>query len=136
MSLSVAGMTALLRDLGARDRRALPSTNLVIVNGHGGNRGILERWLVNCARLRSQSLRAAHRRADRAGDRTARAGNSRRQGRDIGDARARPYLVRRKAIADLKRRPKGDAIRALILDPAASFAWRATIAGSPKPGHR
>jgi hypothetical protein len=44
--------------------------------------------------------------------------------------------VRRKAIAGLKRRPKGDAIRALILDPAASLPGAATIAGSPKPGHR
>ena len=42
LSLSVAGMTALLRDLGREIARALPTKNLLIVNGHGGNRGILE----------------------------------------------------------------------------------------------
>ena len=35
-------MTALLRDLGREIARALPTRNLLIVNGHGGNRGILE----------------------------------------------------------------------------------------------
>ncbi len=42
LSLSVGGMTALLRDLGREIARALPARNLLIVNGHGGNRGILE----------------------------------------------------------------------------------------------
>ena len=42
LSLSVAGMTALLRDLCREIVRALPARNLLIVNGHGGNRGILE----------------------------------------------------------------------------------------------
>ena len=35
-------MTALLHDLGREIARALPARNLAIVNGHGGNRGILE----------------------------------------------------------------------------------------------
>ena len=42
LSLSVSGMTAHLRDLGREIARALPARNLLIVNGHGGNRGILE----------------------------------------------------------------------------------------------
>jgi creatinine amidohydrolase len=42
LSLSVEGMTALMRDLGRTIARALPSRNLLILNGHGGNRGILE----------------------------------------------------------------------------------------------
>ena len=42
LSHSVAAMTALLRDLGREIVRALPARNLLIVNGHGGNRGILE----------------------------------------------------------------------------------------------
>ena len=42
LSLSVAGMTALLRDLAREIARSLPARNLLIVNGHGGNRGILE----------------------------------------------------------------------------------------------
>src|SRR5476651_2404506 len=42
MSLSTHGMTALMHDLGREIARALPARNLVIINGHGGNRGILE----------------------------------------------------------------------------------------------
>jgi len=42
LSLSVEGMTALMRDLGRTIARALPTRNLLILNGHGGNRGILE----------------------------------------------------------------------------------------------
>src|SRR4249919_3626598 len=42
MSLTVSGMSAYLRDLGCEIVRALPARNVLIVNGHGGNRGILE----------------------------------------------------------------------------------------------
>src|SRR4051812_11222976 len=42
MSLSVAGMTSLLREFCGEIVRALPARSLAIVNGHGGNRGILE----------------------------------------------------------------------------------------------
>src|SRR3974390_2120971 len=41
-SLSVKGMTTLLRDIGREIARAMPSRNLAVINGHGGNRGILE----------------------------------------------------------------------------------------------
>src|SRR5690242_12541869 len=42
LSLSVTGITAYLRDLAREIVRAMPTRNLLIVNGHGGNRGILE----------------------------------------------------------------------------------------------
>lgn len=42
LSLSVAGMTAILRELGREIARGLPTRNVAIINGHGGNRGILE----------------------------------------------------------------------------------------------
>lgn len=42
LSLSVTGMTALLREVAGEIARSLPARNLMIVNGHGGNRGILE----------------------------------------------------------------------------------------------
>lgn len=41
MSLSIQGMTTYIRDLGRTIVRALPARNLFIVNGHGGNEGIL-----------------------------------------------------------------------------------------------
>ena len=42
LSLSIQGMTALVRDLGREIARSLTARNLAIINGHGGNRGILE----------------------------------------------------------------------------------------------
>ena len=45
LSLSIHGFTAYLRDLAATITRSLPARNLAIVNGHGGNRGILENLL-------------------------------------------------------------------------------------------
>jgi creatinine amidohydrolase/Fe(II)-dependent formamide hydrolase-like protein len=45
LSLSIAGFLALLRDLGREIARSLPARNLAIINGHGGNRGLLESLL-------------------------------------------------------------------------------------------
>src|SRR5258705_8057835 len=45
LSLSIQSFVPLLRDLARDVTRALPARNLVIVNGHGGNRGILENLL-------------------------------------------------------------------------------------------
>jgi creatinine amidohydrolase len=45
LSLSIQCFVALLRDLARAVTRALPARNLAIVNGHGGNRGILESLL-------------------------------------------------------------------------------------------
>ncbi len=71
LSLSVAGMTAQLRDLAREIARSLPARNLMIVNGHGGNRGMLEALgrELRCG-VRPQSLHAAHRCADQPGDRS------------------------------------------------------------------
>src|SRR5262249_30054516 len=41
LSLSIQSFTALLRDLASTLVRSLPARNLLIVNGHGGNRGVL-----------------------------------------------------------------------------------------------
>src|SRR6478672_10290234 len=45
LSLSIQGFTSMMRDLAQSLVRALPARNLAIVNGHGGNRGILENLL-------------------------------------------------------------------------------------------
>jgi creatinine amidohydrolase len=121
LSLSVAGMTAQLRDLGREIARSLPAR---IVNGHGGNRGILDalgrelrvEFGLNLCALHIGALISP---VTGAGTPEIHAGKDETS---VMLAVA-PELVRRKAIAKLKRRPKADAIRALILDPAASFAW-------------
>jgi creatinine amidohydrolase len=124
LSLSVAGMTAYLTDLVREVARALPARNLLIVNGHGGNRGMLEalgremrgNFGLNIAALH---LGAIFSPVPDTGVPEIHAG------RDETSAMLAlaPQLVRRETIAQLSPSPDGGAIRALILDPAASFAW-------------
>jgi creatinine amidohydrolase/Fe(II)-dependent formamide hydrolase-like protein len=45
LSLSIRSFTILLRDVAREIVRALPARNLAIINGHGGNRGLLENLL-------------------------------------------------------------------------------------------
>jgi len=124
LSLSVAGMTALLRDLGREIVRALPTRNLLIVNAHGGNRGILEALGREMRADFGLNLCALH-----TGALMSPVSNAAipeiHAGRDETSAMLvlAPHLVRREAIAELKGTPDGEAVRALILDPAASFPW-------------
>jgi creatinine amidohydrolase/Fe(II)-dependent formamide hydrolase-like protein len=124
LSLTVSGMTAYLRDLARELARALPARNLLIVNGHGGNRGILEALTrevggdfgLNIATLHLGAMMSPGTAADvpeiHAGkDETS-----------VMLALA-PELVRREAMATLKPPPRGKAAGALVLDPAASYPW-------------
>jgi len=45
LSLPLIGFVTLLRDLAREVARTLPARNLAIINGHGGNRGVLENLL-------------------------------------------------------------------------------------------
>jgi creatinine amidohydrolase len=45
LSLTVQTFAALIKEIGREIVRALPARNLAIINGHGGNRGILENLL-------------------------------------------------------------------------------------------
>ena len=124
LSLSVAGMTALLRDLGSEIARALPSKNVLIVNTHGGNRGILEAlgrelrsdFGLNTCALHTGTLMSP---PSQAGLPEIHAGKD----ETSAMLALAPKLVRREAIAKVKGSPDGAAVRALILDPATSFAW-------------
>jgi creatinine amidohydrolase len=124
MSLSVAGMTALVRDLGREIVRALPARSLLIVNAHGGNRGILEAlgremradFGLNVCALHTGALMSPV---------TDAAIPEIHAGKDETSAMQAlaPQLVRRERLTALKGAPDGEAVRALILDPATSFPW-------------
>ena len=124
LSLSVAGMTAQLRDLAREIARSLPARNLMMINGHGGNRGMLEalgrelrsEFGLNLCTLHIGALISPV---------TGSAVPEIHAGKDETSVMLAlaPELVRREAIAKLKGPPDGDAVRALILDPSASFAW-------------
>jgi creatinine amidohydrolase/Fe(II)-dependent formamide hydrolase-like protein len=124
LSLSVGGMTAYLRDLGREIARALPTRNLLIVNGHGGNRGVLEALGRELRGDFGLNLCALH----------LGAMMSTATGTDAPDIHAgkdetsamlalAPKLVRRNLLRSLKAPRDGDAARALILDPATSWPW-------------
>jgi creatinine amidohydrolase/Fe(II)-dependent formamide hydrolase-like protein len=124
LSLSVSGMTAYLRDLCREIIRALPARNLLIVNGHGGNRGILE--ALGCE-LRSDfglNLGVLHLGAmmspvQDAGLPEIHAGKDETS---VMLALA-PDLVRRERVHGRKAPQDGAAVRSLILDPATSWPW-------------
>ena len=123
-SLSVAAFTALIRDLGQTIVRSVPARNLVIVNGHGGNRGILEAM---CRELRADfgiNLCALHLGA-LISPVTGAAVPEIHAGRDETSVMlaVAPELVRSDALARLAQPPDGEAIRAVILDPAVSWPW-------------
>jgi len=124
LSLTVATMTALMRDLAREISRALPAKNLIVVNGHGGNRGILEALGRELRADFGLNFCALHLGA-LIGPVTGAAVPEIHGGCDETSAMLalKPELVRRERIADLKSPPDGGAIRAMILDPAASWPW-------------
>jgi creatinine amidohydrolase/Fe(II)-dependent formamide hydrolase-like protein len=124
LSLSVSSMTAMLRDLAREIARTLPTRNLLIVNGHGGNRGILEALGRELRGDFGLNLGALH------------LGAMMSPGPDVGTPEIHagkdetsvmlalaPDLVRLDCMRELKAPPDGAAARALILDPATSWPW-------------
>jgi len=124
LSLTVSGMTAYLRDLACEIVRALPARNLLIINGHGGNRGILEALTREIRGDFGLNVASLHLGAMMSPD----------MGADVPEIHAgkdetsvmlvlAPDLVRREVIATLKPPPAGEATRALVLDSTASYPW-------------
>lgn len=123
LSLSVQGLSSLLRDLGREIARALPAKNLAIVNGHGGNRGILEALTRELRGDFGLNICALHLGAmmtpasDGAPDIHG--------GKDETSVMLAlaPDLVRRERIVALKNPPDNEAVRATILDPVVTWPW-------------
>ena len=123
LSLSITGFVTHLRELAGTLTRALPARNLMIINGHGGNRGVLENLLhefkgdfgLNACVIHPFDLAKVDRSfavPDVHGG---------RQETSVMLALA-PDLVRRGLAAGFDR--KHDAIRALIFDRGTSWPWR------------
>jgi len=124
LSLSVSGMTAVLRDLCREIVHALPVRNLLIVNGHGGNRGVLEALGRELHGDFGLNLCALHLGAMMSPVMDAEVPEI-HAGKDETSVMLAlaPELVRRERISGLKAPPAGDTVRATILDPAASWPW-------------
>jgi creatinine amidohydrolase len=123
-SHSVADMTVLMRSMARDIVKALPARNLLIVNGHGGNRGILEalgRELRGDFGLNlcTMHLGAMISPVSDAGIPEIHAGKDETS---VMLALA-PDRVDQDRMRGLKASPDGDAIRTLILDPTTSWPW-------------
>ena len=123
LSLSVEGMTALVRDLGRTIARALPTRNLAIVNCHGGNRSILDALILDLAADFDLNVCVLH----------PTVWAERMESQDAPDIHggkaetslmlaAAPQLVRMERLGDVKA-TEAETVRTVILDPAVSWAW-------------
>jgi len=123
LSLSIQGFVTLLRDLARDITRALPARNLAIINGHGGNRGILENLLrefegdfaLNACALHPFDLAKA--------DGGALDVHGGKNETSVMLALA-PDLVRRELIAVPEKPPDAETIRAMIFDRGTTWPWR------------
>jgi len=124
LSLSVAGLATYLRDMAAEIVRSLPARNLLIVNGHGGNRGLLEALVRELHGDFGLNLCALHLGA-LISPVTGQEPLEIHAGRDETSVMLAlaPDLVRRDRMTGLKPSPAGAAPRAMVLDPATSWPW-------------
>jgi creatinine amidohydrolase len=124
LSLSVAGLTAYIHDLGRTLARSLPARNLVIVNGHGGNRGILEALALDLRADYGLNVCVFHP-ASLADTNAASAAPEIHGGKNETSMMLAlaPHLVRNDQIATLKNTPDGEAIRKTILQRGVTWPW-------------
>ena len=124
LSHSVTGMTAYLRDVARDIVRVGPARNLLIVNGHGGNRGILEAVGRELRGDFGLNLCAMHLGAmmGPVPDACVPEIHAGKDETSVMLAIA-PDLVHRDEMRKLKPSPGGDVVHALILDPATSWPW-------------
>jgi creatinine amidohydrolase len=124
MTLSVAGMAALLRELAQEIVRALPARNLMIVNAHGGNRGLIDTAIYEMKQEFGLNVCALHTGA-LTSPVPAQGLPEIHGGRDETSLMLAlaPQRVRKERMEVLTRPPAGDAVRSTILDPAVSWPW-------------
>ena len=124
MSLSIQGMTAFMRDLGREIARSLPTKNLAIINGHGGNRGILEAITQDLRADFGLNVCVLHPATWVEVDPNSAIpeihGGKNETSMMLAIA---PQLVRRDQIAQLKKSPDGEAVRKTILNPGVTWPW-------------
>jgi creatinine amidohydrolase len=124
MSLSIHTMSRLMRDLGAEIARALPTCNLAIINGHGGNRGILEALVRELAADFGFNVCALHLGAMMSPPSTKNFTEI-HGGKDETSVMLvlAPHLVRSDKAPKIKSSKQAKMVRTLILDLATSWPW-------------
>jgi creatinine amidohydrolase/Fe(II)-dependent formamide hydrolase-like protein len=134
MSLSIGTFVAMLRELAGEIARALPARNLAFINGHGGNRGVLDTLMhelrgdfsLNCCALHPFDLAKppASLYADVHGAKNE---------TSVMLVLA-PELVRRELIARSSDAADQELLYELVFDRGASWPWRTDDARLARSG--
>ncbi|MPZ36617.1 MAG: creatininase family protein [Rhizobiales bacterium] len=132
LSLSIDGFTRHMRDLAGTLVRSLPARNLAIVNGHGGNRGILENLLHELRGDFGLNAVVLHP-FDLAGADPAIADVHAAKGETSVMLALAPGLVRRDCIGS-GRPPDLKAVQALIFERGTTWGWRSDDARLARDG--
>jgi creatinine amidohydrolase len=132
LSLSIQGFAGYARDLAGAIVRALPARNLAIVNGHGGNRGILENLLHELRGDFGLNAVVLHP-FDLAGADPAAADVHGGKGETSVMLALAPDAVRRANIGK-GGPPDPNAVQALIFERGATWGWRSDDARLARDG--
>ena len=124
MSLSIQTLTALMRDLAREIARSLPARNLMIINGHGGNRGILEALVQDMRSDFGLNACVLHPAEFAPIDEHAAVPEIHGGKNETSIMLAiAPHLVRQDRIAQLKNPPDGEAVAMAILQKGVTWPW-------------
>jgi len=124
LSLSIQGMTTLINDLGREIARSLPARNLAIINGHGGNRGILEALAQDLRADFNLNVCVLHPAVWAEADISAAIPEIHAGKNETSMMLAiAPHLVRRERITSTGVRTDVNAVRATILEQAVTWPW-------------
>lgn len=124
LSLSIETMKSLLCELAREITRSLPVRNLAVINGHGGNRGILEALAQDLRADFGLNVCVLHPAVWAEVDPTATVPEIHAGKNETSMMLAiAPHLVRREHIAQLNTSSTGDAVRTTILDQAVTWSW-------------
>ena len=121
--LTIENFIALLRNLARDILRSLPARNLVIVNGHGGNRGVLETLLRDLAPDDALNSCVIH---------PFDLAKVKLSGPDVHGGKSEtsvmmefaPHLVRREKLAGLGQQTDREEVEALVFDRSTTWPWR------------
>lgn len=135
LSLSVPGMTLLMQDLGRTIRHALPTRHLFILNGHGGNRGLLEALVRDLRGDAGLNVCVFHPAAlsDGAGAGGVPEIHAGKNETSIMLAIA-PHLVRRERLPSEPGPSDAGPVNETILDPAVTWPWHSDDAKLSRSG--
>jgi creatinine amidohydrolase len=125
LSLSIQSFTALMRDLGRSIQLNLPTRNLAIINGHGGNRGVLQTLIYELEGDFDLNTCVIHPLALAKTDIES-AVPEIHGGKDETSVMLalRPDLVRKDMIASLTAVPDVQMVKELVIEPSVTWAWR------------